>query len=173
MVTRYRKHLEKMMQWYGLGRIAEPDESFQIFTAHSVTSYASVQDQTWGSLGLHNQNTTATLHERMQKTVSFGAHRYGKLGGVLPLGWWEVQGESGRDWTEMVEVAEHMNGDGDGYTYYVGSPYTAAVLKPSWREMKELADFAARFPNSPASTEETMAWALMVGGKDWNEAVYR
>lgn len=83
-------------------------------------------------------------------------------------GAFKVHGEVGTDWCEMVEVAWHLNQDGDGCLYFVGSTETGIILKPSWREIKWMANYASQFYLHEAhwSTEELMAWTLMVGG-DW------
>lgn len=84
----------------------------------------------------------------------------------------KVHGEIGTDWCEMVEVAWWMNQDRDGNTYFVGHPNTGVLLKPSWREMKWIASFHAKFPDSKMSTEELMAWSLMVGGDWYDQLTY-
>ncbi len=89
-------------------------------------------------------------------------------------GSFKVHGEVGTDWCEMAEVAWHFNQDHDGCLYYVGSTETGIILKPSWREIKWMANYASRLLLHDArwSTEELMAWTLMVGGDWYNQLTY-
>lgn len=97
--------------------------------------------------------------------------------GVAPSELIKMVGEKGHDWTEMVEVASYINAAADGYVYYVGTELQGAVLKPSWREMRELAQFTSRHMQDVPieerlTLEEVMAWTLMVGGNEWEQDLY-
>lgn len=68
-----------------------------------------------------------------------------------------VPGELGADWAEIAEVAWHYNRQQDGYFYYVGDLEEGYVLLPSWRELREICNFAAQFPEVGLTPEEKLA----------------
>lgn len=87
-----------------------------------------------------------------------------KAGVVDGLDFWPVVGEIGEDWCEMVEVAEYFTDEGDGYFYYVGSASGSGLaLRPSWREVRWVANFTHRFPDLRPSPEEVLMFQLTIG----------
>lgn len=58
---------------------------------------------------------------------------------------WEVHGERGTEWTEMIEVANHFNYEADGCFYFVGAKLSRAVLLPSYEEVKSICKFVNKF----------------------------
>ena len=140
-----RKLTKRLMSIYEQGRVALDCEQFQIWGSEKPGVYAHSQDAAWGEVAGFD----------MPRSVQ----------GVIMADRFIVPGEYGHDWSEMVEVASYLNDEADGAIYFVGNRYTAAILKPSYRELWEITHYHA-MRKSPLTEEEKMVMSLLIGG-DW------
>lgn len=75
---------------------------------------------------------------------------------------WRVEGETGAEWTEVHEMAEHFTWDQDGCVYFVGDG-EAVPLRPSYKEIKEILKRRKEDSKYETSPSEEVALAIYYG----------